>query len=52
MTQNDIHNGRLIYLIAIAPLNPAEFVVLPIRQKRLESTDHQKENQANEAADH
>ena len=52
MTQNDIHNGHLICLIAFAPLKPPEFVVFPIRQKRLESPDHQKENQENEAADH
>ena len=30
MTQNDIDNGRLIVLIGIAPIRPAEFVVLRI----------------------
>jgi phage tail sheath protein FI len=30
MTQNDIDNGRLICLIGVAPLKPAEFVVVRI----------------------
>ena len=30
MTQNDLDNGRLIVLVGIAPLRPAEFVVFRI----------------------
>ncbi len=33
MTQNDIDNGRLVCLIGVAPLRPAEFVVFRIGQK-------------------
>lgn len=33
MTQNDLDNGRLICLIGIAPLRPAEFVIFRIGQK-------------------
>jgi phage tail sheath protein FI len=33
MTQNDLDNGRLICLIGVAPLKPAEFVVFRIGQK-------------------
>lgn len=33
MTQNDIDNGRLVCLIGVAPLTPAEFVVFRIGQK-------------------
>jgi uncharacterized protein len=32
MTQNDIDNGRLIVLIGIAPVKPAEFVIFRIGQ--------------------
>jgi len=32
MTQNDLDNGRLICLIGVAPLKPAEFVVFRIGQ--------------------
>jgi uncharacterized protein len=32
MTQNDLDNGRLICLIGLAPLKPAEFVVFRIGQ--------------------
>jgi hypothetical protein len=32
MTQNDIDNGRLICLIGIAPIKPAEFVIFRIGQ--------------------
>jgi phage tail sheath protein FI len=32
MTQNDIDNGRLIVVIGIAPVKPAEFVVISIAQ--------------------
>jgi phage tail sheath protein FI len=37
MTQNDFDNGRLICLIGIAPLRPAEFVIFRIGQKTLDS---------------
>ena len=40
MTQDDIDNGRLICLIGIAPVKPAEFVIFRIQQKTLEPTDH------------
>ena len=32
MTQNDLDNGRLICLVGIAPLRPAEFVIVRIGQ--------------------
>ncbi len=32
MTQNDLDNGRLICLVGIAPLRPAEFVIFRIGQ--------------------
>ena len=32
MTQGDIDNGRLIMLIGIAPVKPAEFVIFRIGQ--------------------
>jgi phage tail sheath protein FI len=32
MTQNDLDNGRLICLIGIAPVKPAEFVIFRIGQ--------------------
>jgi len=35
MTQDDIDNGRLICLIGVAPVKPAEFVIFRIRQKTL-----------------
>lgn len=34
MTQDDIDNGRLIILIGIAPVKPAEFVIFRIAQWR------------------
>jgi hypothetical protein len=37
MTQNDIDNGRLICLVGVAPLRPAEFVIFRIGQKLLET---------------
>lgn len=37
MTQNDIDNGRLICLIGVAPLRPAEFVIFRIGQKLISS---------------
>jgi phage tail sheath protein FI len=30
MTQTDIDNGRLIVLIGVAPVKPAEFVIIQI----------------------
>ncbi len=36
MTQDDIDNGRLICLVGIAPVKPAEFVIFRIQQKTLE----------------
>ncbi len=38
MTQDDIDNGRLICLIGVAPLRPAEFVIFRIFQKTIEDT--------------
>jgi hypothetical protein len=32
MTQDDIDNGRLVVLVGFAPLKPAEFVIVRIRQ--------------------
>jgi phage tail sheath protein FI len=32
MTQNDLDNGRMICLIGVAPLYPAEFVIFRIGQ--------------------
>jgi uncharacterized protein len=37
MTQDDIDNGRLICLIGIAPVKPAEFVIFRISQKTVEA---------------
>jgi phage tail sheath protein FI len=37
MTQDDIDNGRLICLIGIAPVKPAEFVIFRISQKTAEA---------------
>jgi phage tail sheath protein FI len=36
MTQDDIDNGRLICLVGIAPVKPAEFVIIRIQQKTRE----------------
>jgi phage tail sheath protein FI len=33
MTQDDLDNGRLVCLIGIAPVKPAEFVIFRISQK-------------------
>ena len=38
MTQDDIDNGRLICVIGIAPVKPAEFVIFRIQQKTREAT--------------
>jgi phage tail sheath protein FI len=32
MTQDDIDNGRLIVLVGVAPVKPAEFVIIRIAQ--------------------
>ena len=37
MTQDDFDNGRLICLIGIAPVKPAEFVIFRFSQKTLEA---------------
>ncbi len=39
MTQNDLDNGRLICLIGVAVLKPAEFVIFRIGQKTASSRD-------------
>jgi uncharacterized protein len=36
MTTDDIENGRLVCLIGVAPVRPAEFVIFRISQKTLE----------------
>jgi phage tail sheath protein FI len=38
MSQDDIDNGRLICIIGIAPVKPAEFVIFRISQKTIEAT--------------
>jgi hypothetical protein len=37
MTQDDIDNGRLICVIGVAPVKPAEFVIFRISQKTAEA---------------
>jgi Bacteriophage tail sheath protein len=37
MTQNDLDNGRLVCLVGVAPLRPAEFVIFRIGQKTADS---------------
>ena len=37
MTQDDFDNGRLICLIGVAPVKPAEFVIFRISQKTIEA---------------
>lgn len=37
MTQSDLDNGRLICLIGVAPVRPAEFVIFRIGQKLLDT---------------
>jgi uncharacterized protein len=32
MTQNDFDNGKLAYLVGVAPLRPAEFVIFRMGQ--------------------
>jgi phage tail sheath protein FI len=38
MTQDDIDNGRLICVIGVAPVKPAEFVIFRVEQKTLAAT--------------
>jgi phage tail sheath protein FI len=38
MTQSDIDNGRLIVRVGVAPVKPAEFVIIRISQKTREAT--------------
>jgi uncharacterized protein len=33
MTQNDIQNERLILLVGVAPVKPAEFTIIRIQQR-------------------
>ena len=37
MSQDDIDNGRLICVIGVAPVKPAEFVIFRITQKTNEA---------------
>lgn len=37
MTQNDLDNGRLVCLIGVSPLRPAEFVIFRVGQKTADS---------------
>jgi phage tail sheath protein FI len=37
MTQNDLDNGRLVCLIGVSPLRPAEFVIFRIGQKTMDA---------------
>jgi phage tail sheath protein FI len=39
MTQDEIDDGRLVVLVGIAPLRPAEFVILRIGQWAFGSDD-------------
>jgi len=38
MTQNDLDNGRLVCLIGVAPVKPAEFVIFRIGQFTADSS--------------
>jgi uncharacterized protein len=38
MTQDDIDNGRMIVVVGVAPVKPAEFVIVRISQKTREAT--------------
>jgi Bacteriophage tail sheath protein len=40
MTQNDLDNGRLVCLIGMAPVKPAEFVIFRIAQRTVDATAH------------
>lgn len=37
MTQNDLDNGRMVCLVGVSPLRPAEFVIFRIGQKTADS---------------
>jgi phage tail sheath protein FI len=37
MTPDDLDNGRLICLIGVAPVQPAEFLIFRLSQKTLEA---------------
>lgn len=39
MTQDDIDNGRLVCVIGVAPVKPAEFVIFRISQRTADSAD-------------
>ena len=39
MSQDDINNGRLICVIGVAPVKPAEFVIFRISQKTSDSVE-------------
>ncbi len=39
MTQDDIDNGRLICIIGVAPVKPAEFVIFRLSQRTADSAD-------------
>ena len=39
MSQDDIDNGRLVCVIGVAPVKPAEFVIFRISQKTSDSVD-------------
>jgi phage tail sheath protein FI len=38
MTQGDIDNGRLICLVGVAPVKPAEFVIFRFSQLTINAT--------------
>lgn len=40
MTKDDIDNGRLICVIGVAPVKPAEFVVFRITQKQVKQENN------------
>lgn len=39
MTEDDIANGRMIVIVGIAPVRPAEFVIIQVAQKTLEAKE-------------
>ncbi len=39
MTQDDIDNGRLICIVGVAPVKPAEFVIFRLSQRTADSAD-------------
>ncbi|HWK89607.1 MAG TPA: phage tail sheath C-terminal domain-containing protein, partial [Longimicrobium sp.] len=39
MTQNDLDNGRLVCLVGVAAIKPAEFVIFRIGQKTADARD-------------